>query len=565
MELSNSFAEHQVKKNIKNKWKILMERINSVDLSKDTPTNKGYSDFNKKANYYVLEDIHIKHYGFDVIVVMPYGKSLNDFRKLLPAIGVVYRGEIIAEYSKTKSSIYMRVHLEGLDISEMDNIKFKWYSMFSESKQRNYNGETFSLGGSEKIYHPTKMDKQNSKVLIGYRFEVSIPNGLSYDLLESSIVDLNKVFGICSLHFEDAGNKTTIEIMVTKLPDKEKYEPIKVKPYELYCGMTHYYKPIILDFSVSPNSIWGGQAGSGKTVSMIMSILNLVLYNNEKAVQLFVTMLSSKQDLKVFKKIKQCKYYANTYQDALKELLFLSNEVTRRNKLFDDADEYGGIVNVYEYNDKFPNKKLPLIYFCIDEIASFSVNGTEKDKNEKRMKELSSSIMWQINREGRSAGVYCLLATQRGSVANLSPEIKSNLGNQICFHFSNVPSAMTILGDGELATLAIRQKPRREFICVADQVYNGKTLYLTTDMMIEFLKPLIEIDKEIMILDNKGNIVQKEEKLSIDENQEKPQEIPENEPKIEENKKKTIDFTKNSREKRQSKWSKYQERRKEND
>lgn len=562
MELSSSFAERQVKNNIKNKWKILMERVNSVDLSKNIPTNKGYSDFNKKANYYTLEDIFIKHYGFDVIVVLPYGKSLNDFRKLLPAISVVYRGEVIAEYSSTKSSVYMRCHLEGLDISEIDQIKFKWYGAFADSKVRNSNGETFSLGKSEKIYHPTKADKEGNKELIGYRFEISIPNGLSYDLLESSIVDLNKVFGICSLHFDDAKNKTTIEIMITKLPDKEKYEPVEVKPYELYCGMTHYYKPIILDFSVSPNAIWGGQAGSGKTVSMIMSVLNLVLHNNEKSVQLFISMLSSKQDLKVFKKIKQCKYYANTYQDALKELLFLSNEVTRRNKLFDEADEYGGIVNVYEYNNKFPDKKLPLIYFCIDEIASFSVNGTERDKNEKRMKELSSSIMWQINREGRSAGVYCLLATQRGSVANLSPEIKSNLGNQICFHFSNVPSAMTILGDGELATLAIRQKPQREFICVADQVYNGKTLYLTTEMMIKFLKPLIEIDKEFMKLDIKGNITKKDDK---EQNREKPTDINENESKVKEKSVNTIDFTKNSREKRQSKWSKYQERRKQND
>jgi len=77
MELSSYFAEHQVKNNIKNKWKILMERVNSIDLSKDVPTNKTYSDFNKKANYYVLEDIFIKHYGFDVIVVMPYGKILE--------------------------------------------------------------------------------------------------------------------------------------------------------------------------------------------------------------------------------------------------------------------------------------------------------------------------------------------------------------------------------------------------------------------------------------------------------------------------------------------------------
>jgi len=561
MELSSYFAEHQVKNNIKNKWKILMERVNSIDLSKDVPTNKTYSDFNKKANYYVLEDIFIKHYGFDVIVVMPYGKSLNDFRKLLPAIGVVYRGEVIAEYSSTKSSIYMRCHLQGLDINEIDSIKFNWYSAFADSKKRNGNGETFKLDESEKIYHPTKLDKKGNKVLIGYNFKISIPNGLSYDVLEENIVDLNKIFGICSLHFDDTKNQTSIEIMNTKVPDKEKYEPIKVKPWELYNGMTHAYKAIILNFKTSPNVLIGGSAGSGKTISMIMGLLNLVLSNDESLVQLAICMLSDKQDLRMFKNIKHCKYYAKDTKSALKELRYLSREVSRRNKMFDEVDDSGSITNVYEYNDCH-DIKLPLIYFCIDEVASFAVNGAEENDNEKKDKEKCNALMWKLAREGRSSGVYCILCTQRGSLTHMSGDVKGNLGNQICFYFPNTASALTILGEGELASLAIRQKKQREFIAVADEIYHGKTLYLDSKMVIDYLKPLIEKDKEFMELDNQGNIVQKENELLINENQEKQQENTEKEQKSEENVKKTIDFTKKSRESKQSKWSKYQERRK---
>jgi S-DNA-T family DNA segregation ATPase FtsK/SpoIIIE len=558
MELSSIFEEYQVKKNIKNKWKILMERVNSIDLSKNVPTNKTYSDFNKKANYYVLEDIFIKHYGFDVIVVMPYGKSLNDFRKLLPAIGVVYRGEVIAEYSSTKSSIYMRCHLQDLDINEIDNIKFKWYGAFADSKLRNNNGETFSLGQGTKIYHPTKKDEKGNKELIGYDFKILIPVGLSYDILESNIVDLNKVFGICSLHFDDIKNQTSIEIMNTKVPDDEKYEPIKVKPWELYHGMTHAYKSIILNFKISPNVLIGGGSGSGKTISMIMSILNLVLSNDENLVQLTICMLSDKQDLRMFKNIKHCKYYAKDTKSALKELMYLSKEVSRRNKMFDDIDDSGSITNVYEYNECH-DIKLPLIYFCIDEIASFAVNGTEENKVEQEMKNKCSALMWKLAREGRSSGVFCILCTQRGSLSHITGDIKGNLGNQICFYFPNTASALTILGEGELASLAIRQRKQREFIAVADEIYHGKTLYLDPKMVIEYLKPLIEKDKEFMILDNKGNIVQKEEKLLNDKNKEKVIEIGEKESKKEENTGKTIDFTKKSK---QSKWSKYQERRK---
>jgi len=480
---------------------------------------------------------------------------------LLPAIGVVYRGEVIAEYSSTKSSIYMRCHLQGLDINEIDSIKFNWYSAFADSKKRNGNGETFKLDESEKIYHPTKLDKKGNKVLIGYNFKISIPNGLSYDVLEENIVDLNKIFGICSLHFDDTKNQTSIEIMNTKVPDKEKYEPIKVKPWELYNGMTHAYKAIILNFKTSPNVLIGGSAGSGKTISMIMGLLNLVLSNDESLVQLAICMLSDKQDLRMFKNIKHCKYYAKDTKSALKELRYLSREVSRRNKMFDEVDDSGSITNVYEYNDCH-DIKLPLIYFCIDEVASFAVNGAEENDNEKKDKEKCNALMWKLAREGRSSGVYCILCTQRGSLTHMSGDVKGNLGNQICFYFPNTASALTILGEGELASLAIRQKKQREFIAVADEIYHGKTLYLDSKMVIDYLKPLIEKDKEFMELDNQGNIVQKENELLINENQEKQQENTEKEQKSEENVKKTIDFTKKSRESKQSKWSKYQERRK---
>lgn len=515
--LKEDYIKSKIEKSIKEKWKILMERVNSVDISKDTFTNSKYNDFSKRVKFYTLEDIFIKHYGFDAIIVLPYGKSLKNFRELIPAMSVIYKAEIIAEYSSAKSSVYMRCHIEGLDISDIDLTIFKWYQMFSDSKLRNYSGETFKLTNRKNIHHPTKKIKnekteKEEPVVIGNRYTISIPSGLSYDILESKLVDLNKTFGICCLHFNDDTKITTIEIMNIKVPDNEKFELIKLKPWQLYIGMTHYYKPIILDFKTSPNVLIGGQSGSGKTVAMITGLINLILSNDESMVNLYVSMLSDKQDLKIFKNLPHCKYYAKTYNEAYKELQFLSKEVARRNKLFDDSDEYGGIVNIYDYNKKFPNKKIPIIYFVIDEVASFSVNGTEESKEEKETKERCSAFMWKINREGRSAGVYCVLATQRGSVQNLSSEVKGNLGNQICFCFPNIASALTVLGDGDLATLAIKQKKQREFICVSDEVYHGKTLYLDNDMMVKLLKPLMKKDKKFMELDMKGNIIENSNK-----------------------------------------------------
>lgn len=493
MGISSLLEEFKMEHMIELKWKTLMNTVNNI---KPNDKNKAEKEF--KA--FDIKEIQLKEYGFNAIISIPFGNSLSDFRKLIPAIGVIYQANVIAELTATKSAIFMRVHFYGLKLSDIDDIKFKWYMNLADKDSRNIDGETYRLESKTNVYHPTLKEKikvkgkdgnevnKDRKILIGYRFKVNIPNGLSYDDLEKKLVDLNKLFGICSIKFDDDTNTTTIEIMKHKLGDNEKYEPIKVKPWELYIGMTHSYKPVILDFRYSPNVLIGGASGSGKTVSMMMALLNIVLHNDENKVNLYVSMLSDKQDLKVFKNIKHCKSYCKDLDSVLKQLKELVAEEKRRNRLFDEASEDGEILNIYDYN-KIAKNKLPITYLCIDEIASFAINGTEANDNQEKIKKKCNALLWQLVREGRSAGVYCVLCTQRGSLGNVSGDIKGIIGNMVCFHFENTASALTILGDGDLAILAVKQKKIREFITTGGEGCFGKTLFLTPKMMIEYLKP----------------------------------------------------------------------------
>ena len=519
-EMKSIILKSRIERTIKEKWKILMERINSVDISKDTFNNPKYNDFIKKTKYYIIEDIFIKHYGFDCIIATPYGKSLIDFRKLIPSISMIYKSEVIAEYSDNKSSIYMRCHMKGLNISEKDNIKFKWYQIFSDKSLRNNNGETFKLNNSKEIYHPTKKEN-NKSIQIGYRFNIDIPSGLSYDTLEEKIVDLNKTFGICSLHFDDKNKKAIIEIMNNKVPDNEKYEPIKVKPWQLYVGMTHYYKPIILDFKISPNALFGGASGSGKSVSVIMAMVNLIQFNTSDEVNLYIDMLSNKQDLKLMRNLTHFKYYGKDLNKVYNELKYIVKEMKNRNKLFDESDYNGAITNIYEYNDKFKNNKLPIVYFIIDEVASFSINGSEETKDEENIKKKCNALMWKIAREGRSAGIYSVLCTQRGSLSNMSGEIKGNLSNQVCFYFPNTASSLTILGDGDLATLAVKQAKSREFIAVADEVYHGKALFFSNNMAVNYLKSFNEKNHSFVKIIEENTQKQVKNKENLNKNSSK--------------------------------------------
>ena len=309
--------------------------------------------------------------------------------------------------------------------------------------------------------------------------------------------------------------------MNNKVPDNEKYEPIKVKPWQLYVGMTHYYKPIILDFKISPNALFGGASGSGKSVSVIMAMVNLIQFNTSDEVNLYLAMLSDKQDLKVLRNLPHCKYYGKDLKEVYNELKYIVKEMKNRNKLFDESDYNGAITNIYEYNDKFKNNKLPIVYFIIDEVASFSINGTEETKDEENIKKKCNALMWKIAREGRSAGIYSVLCTQRGSLSNMSGEIKGNLSNQVCFYFPNTASSLTILGDGDLATLAVKQAKSREFIAVADEVYHGKTLFFSNNMAVNYLKSFNEKNHSFVKIIEENTQKQVKNKENLNKNSSK--------------------------------------------
>lgn len=484
------FDNIKIKKDIKDKWKILMDGI-------------GNKAENKMEQQYEMLNIIKKHYGFDAIISIPIGKSLKDLRQLIPQIDVLYKSNTICEYSKDKSSAYMRVWFNGKDISQSDLIKFKWYSCFQGNNDRNISGETYKLSNSVKISNPS-----NEKKIVGYRYNIIIPNGLDYEYLSNKSSELGKVFGLCDIRYDSEKKQAYCEIIFEKLDDKEKFTPIKCKPYELYVGMTNSYKPILFNFKLDPGGIWGGKSGTGKTVSYLSALINLATQYTDKDIQLYIAMVSDKQDLRILKNTKLCKYYADDVIKAYRMLLHLSNMCSERNRLFENQSKF--ITNLYEYNELNPNNKLPIIYYCVDEVASFGKNGTELSDNETKLKEKCSALMWKLAREGRSAGIYSILSSQRGDLKNLDSNIKGNLGNTLSFYFPNTASALTIIGSGELASEVIRLAKSREFICVADEIYRGKTLNLTVSEMEEYLKPHIVKDgSNLLELDSKGNIVNK--------------------------------------------------------
>lgn len=484
-------------KEIKYKWNILMDSI---------------AKENKLCQTYTMLEVIKKHYGFDTIMSLPLGKSIVEFRKLLPVINQCFGSETIAELSKDNTSVYMRVRFLGNEISDKDNIRFMWYKLFNDgNKVRNSFGETFKITKMENILKP------NTEDIVGYRLHVMIPTGLNFDDLESCEDQIGKTIGKCFIRWNFNSNLAEVEIITVQLQNNVEFTPIACKPWELYCCITNSYKPIMLDFKSSPFAIVGGQNGSGKTVLELAPMINLATQYNESEVVYTIGMVSAKQDLRILSLLPNTKYYAKDLKSSLSLMRYLIKETERRNRSFENCDRF--ITNIFEYN-KSNKDKLPLIYFITDEITDYMPEDydTKQDKSDKKE---FMSLFWKLCRTGRSAGVWAIISTQRGDTKSLGGDgnIKSQMGNKLCMYQPNYCSAQTIMGENNaLRVMKLNKANRDVLVEYTEGVYLAKTLFLSNQMMENILKPYMLESPNYYKLDLNGNIleenVKKEEKSS---------------------------------------------------
>ena len=482
-----AISEKKFFKNVEDSWNTLMDSI-------------GSKAENKKQQRCKIMRVIKKSYGFDSIVSLPIGFSCKDFRTLIPLIQQLYMADVIAEPSKDKkNTIYMRVHESDKNISDKDKIRFEWYRYFhTGNKFRNAFGETYIIDSISPI-------KDLNKDEIGYKLSISIPSQLNYSDLDNAVDDLSKVLNKCFITYNNESKKAECDVITKAIDNNYKFTPIKkLKAWQLYVGIGYDYKPIILDYKVVPNCLIGGVVGSGKTVSLIMAFVNLCVTRND--FDLYIGMMSEKEDLRILQNVKQCKRYCNSPAETIKLLEDLNKEMDRRNKLFAKCKEYCS--NIYKYNSLVSNdKKLKIIHFISDEVADLMEYSESQD------------LLWNLIRKSRSAGIYITLASQRATINNMSPEIKAQLGNKICFNQSNSASALSILSGEGLAKRAVSLEKSREFIAdYTGGISIGKTLYLSEDMMVDLLKDVqkpVEIEEKQPKSSKKSNKpVKKEEKAA---------------------------------------------------
>jgi S-DNA-T family DNA segregation ATPase FtsK/SpoIIIE len=320
----------------------------------------------------------------------------------------------------------------------------------------------------------------------GYILIVSL-YGCGFEDLEKMQDLISSTYGATIQITQNDNIKTaTIYIITEKLTDDYKFQLVKVQPYELYIGKTYTMKDIILNMRELPHLLTTGINSSGKTFAVITALTNLIYYNNERVIEIYLSQISAKKDLRKFSNVKQCRGYATNIQQSYEMFKYLYHIIEKRIGIFNSSKD-GFVDDIYEWNKAYPMRKMRIIILAMDEFTSYQPDSND-NQSDREIKEKCMDLLIKIIQQSRCVGMYILTSLQRSDKESISPRIKAQFNCKISFKQSNIASSLVTTDSDK----AFHLKPKRECIVNADSEYLVKTLYLDNDMVKEFLKPSID-------------------------------------------------------------------------
>ena len=272
----------------------------------------------------------------------------------------------------------------------------------------------------------------------GHKYIFKNPIGFSTHQIKSKETAINEFLGSKHFQAEIVGEWLTLDVTENSLPTKVDFEiiPSRKSVLEVAIGKTldgYAY----LNFSSMPHTLISGATGSGKSCVTHAIITQLACNYTPKNLHLYLADLK-RVELSKYKDLAITKDYVKTEEETEKLI----------DKMLDICeDRYSKLerlkVNKIEnYNKKVnPNEKLPYIVLCIEECVRLV--------NNKNIQQKLSELLFI----SRACGVYVICTIQRPTKANISPEIKSSLGNIIGLQTVNKRNSEVICDDDRLKKL----------------------------------------------------------------------------------------------------------------
>lgn len=300
-------------------------------------------------------------------------------------------------------------------------------------------------------------------------------------------------------------NKIEIKAIYDELP--------RFIPFELYPRTSDdsFEIPIgkfidgyaVLDFKKVANVLDAGMQGSGKSVVTKWALTYLGCMYSPKELEIYISDLK-RTELNRFKNMKHVKWYVDTPSGTDIMIKNLIKIIDERYKKFAEAK----VSDIYEYNEKYPEDKMPYIFVAIEEMSRFTSNAyvksyyTSKNLNTDQNYNLSELLF-----NARASGLSLWCTVQRPTKENLNPDVKSSLGNTLAFKTMNALNSKIICDDDDKLKY-LRGKGHGYLITDGVQK-EFQSFYITNDEIEQLLedKDLLKEDEFLFNKDSKEDIV----------------------------------------------------------
>lgn len=369
---------------------------------------------------------------------------------------------------------------EAKDREKIAWLVSEWIKIMSHLGFDNKLDETFSLRHIEvKSY--------------GFKCTVEAASSLTYATLEEektiNIIQDN----LKCLFIGKRGKRGKFEVQfITEDIEEIDFEPMPVKPYELYLGTSIDGEPVVVSMLKYPHILIQGATNMGKTKMIDCFLTNLITQCSPEDLSLYFIQVD-KGDQVAYRKCKHTRSYANDIYKALAITNYLVELVNYRNKVLIPYIEDGICGDIYEFNKirkKHKQNKFSYIYLTIDEYSSLMPN----DSSNKELKAIKNAIQDNLERLiqiGRFCGVYLAIGLQRATIDKLPSFIKAMCNTTSTFRVNNEKSSYVAIDSND----AVNLSPREAIVKTNERVML-KTVTLTPANIVAHIKPFRFKDSE---------------------------------------------------------------------
>lgn len=242
--------------------------------------------------------------------------------------------------------------------------------------------------------------------------------------------------------------------------------------------------PVLIDLACAPHLLGAGATGSGKSVFVHSMLCQLIAKYARDKLHLYLIDPKSTEFEFYRDAPNTVMQIANDSKSASKMLDLIIDLMESRNTIFKAA----GCRDIRRYNERFPEKALPLILLVIDEFLDLIITddcGFE-DK------------IVRITAKARSAGIHVALFTQRPDAKTVTGRIKANLPTRVCFRVANAINSRIVLDTDGAEKL--RGKGHM-LICGADGEIKEAQGHNVTDDELDQMAAIFEKAKKLQYND----------------------------------------------------------------